>query len=85
MPADDTATTLTPLQIVQAFDQATARSISTTTLDTDLDGIIDQVFAARRDAGGSGEVRIFDGQSPGSLLDSVFNNDGLFNDGIELG
>ncbi|MGI9519878.1 MAG: hypothetical protein ACR2NP_22685 [Pirellulaceae bacterium] len=85
LPKDDTDAILTPLQTVQAFDQSATRSISTTALDTDLDGIIDQVFAARRDAGGSGEVRVFDGQIPGSLLNSVFNNDGLFDNGIELG
>ncbi len=79
----DSLDPVTPIDIVQAFDRNPTRGVSVAALDADLDGVIDQVFAARRDAGGAGEIRVFD--TSGNLLDSIFNSDGLFDIGIDLG
>ncbi|MGI9517025.1 MAG: hypothetical protein ACR2NP_08275, partial [Pirellulaceae bacterium] len=80
----DSDVPVSPIDIVQAFDRDTTRGVSLAVLDVDLDGVIDQVFAAQSDVDGDGEIRVFNNQIPAGQLDSIFT-DGLFNSGVDLG
>lgn len=76
---------VTPLDSVQAFERSVTRSLGLKAMDLDFDGLVDAVFAARRDDTGNGEIRIFNTQVPAVLIDSLFVEEAFPETGMDLG
>ncbi len=68
----------------QAFDQNSRASTRVVAKDDDMDGVVEELFASHGPDGVVGEIVVFKPLNP-TVIDSVFESDSAFDQGIFVG